>query len=207
MAGHETVRDSADYWSHLGILLLVSMLAACSSTTQWVRDSPEAPVCIPDRLLTWQDFTPKTQRGRRAAETAIRLSVHHSEPPRIVAIFEPKLSWVRSDFAFGWNPFLFRHSAQLLRHEQLHFSISCLLAREANASLQRGGDPQAMLMLLNAVATRMNVQYDTETNHGLNRKKQEEWEEAIQARLIAGPLTKQPLNRAPTATAEMAYPR
>jgi hypothetical protein len=63
-----------------------------------------------------------------------------------------------------------------------------LLAREANVALLTGGDPQAMLLLLNAVATRLNIQYDNETSHGLNRQKQTEWEQAIQARLAAGPL-------------------
>jgi hypothetical protein len=36
----------------------------------------------------------------------------------------------------------------------------------------------------------MNVQYDAESNHGLNREKQQEWEDAIQESLLAGPLTK-----------------
>jgi hypothetical protein len=88
------------------------------------------------------------------------------------------------------NPLKIRSSEQLLRHEQLHYTISCMLAREANLSLINGGDPKAMLILLNAVATRMNVQYDAETNHGLNRQKQQEWEEAVQNSLQAGPLTK-----------------
>ncbi len=156
----------------------------------WVADPPEHPTCIPDRLLTWEDFTPKGVRGRRAAETAVRFRLIQGPSARILAEFDPRLSWVRSDFAYAWNPFLSRFSARLLRHEQLHFTISCLLAREANLSLANGGDPQAMLMLLNSVATRLNVQYDSETNHGLNREKQIEWEEAIQARLAAGPVTK-----------------
>lgn len=85
-----------------------------------------------------------------------------------------------------------RHSERLLRHERLHFAISCLLTREANLALKSGGDPQAMLLLLNAVSTRINVQYDAETDHGLNQARQAQWEEAIGARLSAGPLTKFP---------------
>ncbi len=83
-----------------------------------------------------------------------------------------------------------RRSERLLRHEQVHFAISCLLTREANLALQTGGDPHAMLSLLNAVATRINVQYDVETSHGLDAEQQEQWEETIEGRLAAGPLTK-----------------
>ena len=173
--------------SVLGVLVLLS---ACAQTATWVRDDPDVPSCDPDRLLHWQDFTPRVHKERRAAETAVRFHLADRDRPRIVAQFDPTLSWVRSDFLEDWNPFTKRYSQQLLRHEQLHFSISCLLAREANVALMTGGDPQAMLLLLNAVATRLNIQYDIETGHGLNRQKQTEWEQAIQARLAAGPLGK-----------------
>ena len=170
------------------VFSVLALLPGCAQTVTWVRDDPEVVSCHPDRLLQWQDFTPKAQRERRAAETAVRFHLADRDRPRIVAQFDPMLSWVRADFLEDWNPFTKRYSKQLLRHEQIHFSISCLLAREANAALQTGGDPQAMLLLLNAVATRLNIQYDTETSHGLNRQKQTEWEQAIQARLAAGPL-------------------
>lgn len=175
----------------LWVLVLGSvLLSGCSSTMRWTQDPPDVPSCVPDRLLTWEDFRPKAEIGRRAAETAVRFHLEAHSPPRILALFDPKLSWVRADFAYTMNPLKMRSSEQLLRHEQLHYTISCMLAREANFSLLNGGDPKAMLILLNAVATRMNVQYDAETNHGLNRQKQHEWEEAIQKSLLAGPLTK-----------------
>ena len=175
----------------LWVLLLLSvLLSGCSSAMRWTQDPPDVPSCVPDRLLTWEDFRPKAEIGRRAAETAVRFHLEAHSPPRILALFDPKLSWVRADFAYTMNPLKIRSSEQLLRREQLHYTISCMLAREANLSLLNGGDPKAMLILLNAVATRMNVQYDAETNHGLNRQKQQEWEEAIQKSLLAGPLTK-----------------
>ncbi len=172
------------------VLLLILLLSGCSSAMRWAQDPPNVPSCVPDRLLTWEDFRPKAEGGRRAAETAVRFHLEAHSPPRILAVFDPKLSWVRADFAYTLNPLKIRSSAQLLRHEQLHYTISCMLAREANLSLMNGGDPKAMLILLNAVATRMNVQYDAESHHGLNRQKQQEWEDAIQESLLAGPLTK-----------------
>ena len=178
----------AKQWALL--LLLSLLLSGCSSAMRWAQDPPNVPSCVPDRLLTWEDFRPKAEVGRRAAETAVRFHLEAHSPPRILAVFDPKLSWVRADFAYTLNPLKIRSSEQLLRHEQLHYTISCMLAREANLSLMNGGDPKAMLILLNAVATRMNVQYDAESNHGLNREKQQEWEEAIQESLLAGPLTK-----------------
>jgi hypothetical protein len=178
----------AKQWALL--LLLSLLLSGCSSAMRWAQDPPNVPSCVPDRLLTWEDFRPKAEVGRRAAETAVRFHLEAHSPPRILAVFDPKLSWVRADFAYTLNPLKIRSSEQQLRHEQLHYTISCMLAREANLSLMNGGDPKAMLILLNAVATRMNVQYDAESNHGLNREKQQEWEEAIQESLLAGPLTK-----------------
>jgi hypothetical protein len=175
-------------WVLACLISVLALLHGCAPAVTWVRDDPDVASCDPDRLLQWQDFTPKVQRERRAAETAVRFRLADRDRPRIVAQFDPTLSWVRADFLEDWNPFTKRYSQQLLRHEQLHYSISCLLAREANVALLTGGDPQAMLLLLNAVATRLNIQYDNETSHGLNRQKQTEWEQAIQARLAAGPL-------------------
>jgi hypothetical protein len=183
----QTGRRRGMLWA---LVLLSVLLGGCSSAMRWTQDPFDVPSCVPDRLLTWEDFRPKAEIGRRAAETAVRFHLEAHSPPRILALFDPKLSWVRADFAYTMNPLKIRASEQLLRHEQLHYTISCMLAREANLSLLNGGDPKAMLILLNAVATRMNVQYDAETNHGLNHQKQQEWEEAIQKSLSAGPLTK-----------------
>src|SRR5687768_6980868 len=100
-----------------GLTALV-LLSACAQTVTWVRDDPDVPSCHPDRLLEWQDFTPKVHRERRAAETAVRFHLADRDRPRIVAQFDSTLSWVRADFLEDWNPFTKRYSQQLLRHEQ-----------------------------------------------------------------------------------------
>jgi hypothetical protein len=140
---------------------------------------------LPDRLLTWDDFTKRSASGRRGAETAVGFHLAPGSAPRIRAQFDHERSWVRPEVAYAPA----KRSERLLRHEQAHFALSCLLAREANVALQTGGDPQDMLFLVNAVATRLNVQYDVETNHGQNVDQQGQWEEVIQARLKAGPAT------------------
>lgn len=159
---------------------------ACAPRLHWVHDSPAAPSCEPDRLLTWEDFKERSGHGRRGAETAVRFHLDGIEPGRIRARLDHGLSWVKPEVVHAADH---KRALRLLRHEQVHFAISCLLTREANAALATGGDPQAMLLLLNAVATRLNVQYDVESNHGLNEKGQARWEEAVQRRLSAGPLT------------------
>jgi hypothetical protein len=169
-----------------GFWLFVAAAAGCAATLRWIHDPPNLPSCLPDRLLTWDDFTKRPVGGRRGAETAVRMHLIPLHPPRIQAEFDRERSWVRPEVAYTPD----KRSERLLRHEQVHFAISCLLAREANAALQTGGDPQDMLLLVNAVATRLNVQYDAETSHGLNADQQARWEEAIQVRLKAGPVTK-----------------
>ncbi|MBD0306113.1 MAG: hypothetical protein ICV76_06125 [Nitrospiraceae bacterium] len=168
------------------VVFLLPLVAACAPSVRWVHDSPADPSCMPDRLLSWNDFKQRSGHGRRGAETAIRFHLRQGDPPRILLQFDRESSWVRPEVVHA-PP---KQSDRLLRHEQLHFAISCLLTREANVALRSGGDPRAMMLLLNAVATRINVQYDVETNHGLNAEQQEQWEKTIQSSLTAGPIGK-----------------
>ncbi|HJU05418.1 MAG TPA: hypothetical protein VJ692_09725 [Nitrospiraceae bacterium] len=168
------------------LLALIPLVVGCASTLRWARDTPSNPSCVPDRLLSWNDFTPRDAQSRRGAETAIRFHLDLTEPPRIQAQFDPELSWVKPEVINAPDQ---KRADRLLRHEQVHFAISCLLTRQANLALRTGGDPKAMLLLLNAVATRINVQYDVETNHGVNASDQARWEEVIESSLAAGPLT------------------
>ena len=71
----------------------------------------------------------------------------------------------------------------LLRHEQLHFAISCLLVRQANVVLQSGGNLQAMLELVRATAQRLNRQYDQDTRHGVDLSRQADWERDVEQQL------------------------
>lgn len=70
-------------------------------------------------------------------------------------------------------------SEQLLAHEQVHFLISCLVVRQANLSITPQDDLLEMLELTKLVAQRLNLQYDSATNHGLNLEVQNLWEAEV----------------------------
>ncbi len=98
--------------------------------------------------------------------------------------FDFQRSWVKSSIVDPWNPELVSESKRILLHEQLHFMISCLLTRQANQTLQNGGGPDEMVQLVKAAAKRLNLQYDKDTNHGLNTQAQLDWETEIQQQLL-----------------------
>lgn len=80
-------------------------------------------------------------------------------------------------------------SARLLRHEQLHFDIACVLAQKGTAAMAANPtmNPQN---ILNAVTTKSNQltndrgnQYDADTDHGCIPSTQASWESRVQAGL------------------------
>jgi hypothetical protein len=74
-------------------------------------------------------------------------------------------------------------SVRLLKHEQLHFDIPCIIAAKANAARARG-----TALSVATVAGRANTltsQYDNQTNHGCNAGQQAQWEADIAAGLPA----------------------
>ncbi len=118
---------------------------------------------------------PKDHRG---AETAIRFFNHPSEH-RLLIAFDFEHSWVKPDLIDPQNGTLWQMSQNLLTHERLHFLISCLLIRQANLAMTPKDDLWQMLELTKLVAQRLNLQYDTDTNHGLNPDAQRSWETEV----------------------------
>ncbi len=173
-------------WFCLALLSLA--LAACAQGFPWVREAADVPSCAPDRALTWEDFSKRKSPDSRAAATAVRFRIVRASPARFQVEFVPRESWVMPELVSRWNPFVWGRSAHVLRHEQVHFAISCIATRQANAHLTPDADVQSRLLLLQARAIRRNAQYDAETRHGSNVRMQEEWERRIKAELIAGPL-------------------
>ncbi len=159
--------------------LTVSLfLVGCAPTLTWIPDPSPIPSCQPDRLLQWADFTPRVPQDQRGAETAIRF-LHHPLQHRLSIAFDFDHSWVKPDLIDPKNVSLWRMSDQLLAHEQLHFLISCLVVRQANLSLTEQDDLWKMLELTKLVAQRLNFQYDSDTNHGLNLDAQQSWEAEV----------------------------
>ena len=161
-------------------ILFVSFLSfvSCAPTLTWVPDTSPIPSCQPDRLLQWRDFLPKVPPDQRGAETAIRF-LHHPSQHQLSIAFDAKHSWVKPELIDPQNVIFWRMSERLLAHEQLHFLISCLVVRQANLSLTKQDNLWEMLKLTRLVAQRLNLQYDTDTNHGLNLDAQESWESEV----------------------------
>ena len=185
LSTHNMNRKKCSSWIFPATLIVV--FSGCSTPIYWVHESSPQPSCIPNRLPTWDDYSRKKRSGNPSAETAVRFYAIDT-PPQVEVRFDFQRSWVKPELGDPLGPVLWRASEQLLLHEQLHFLISCLLTRQANQTLQNGSDPHAsdphaMVKLVKAVAQRLNLQYDKDTNHGLNRKAQAEWEEEILSQL------------------------
>ena len=165
---------------HLWIphLTLCILLAGCAPTLAWIPDPLPIPSCQPDRLLNWNDFLPRVPQDQRGAETAIRF-LHHPSQHRLSIAFDYEHSWVRSNLIDPKNVNLWRTSEHLLAHEQLHFFISCIVVRQANLALTKHDNLLNMLHLTKSVAQRLNLQYDSDTNHGLNLDAQQSWEREV----------------------------
>jgi hypothetical protein len=128
--------------------------------------------------LQWSDFTPRTPQDERGAETAIRF-FHHPSQHRLSIALDHEHSWVKRELVDPANAIHWRISENLLAHEQLHFFISCIVVRQANLSMTKDDDLRKMLELTKLVAQRLNLQYDRDTNHGLDFDAQQSWETEV----------------------------
>jgi len=158
------------------LLILLTTLVGCSRTIPWVRESTELASCVPDAPPTWKDYTEKEWESVHSAQTAVQFVILSRNPPRLQARFDRSQSLVKPNLIHRWFPYDQELSHRLLRHEQLHYAISCLLTRQANAALILGADLDRMLFLLRATAQRLNRQYDKDTKHGTIPSRQAQWE-------------------------------
>jgi len=74
-------------------------------------------------------------------------------------------------------------AALLLKHEQLHFTISCILVNKANQALKVGKNFDAITKSLDAKWRKLNADYDTETKNRCDQTKQDEWQKKVDKRL------------------------
>jgi len=158
-------------------------LAGCASNIQWKAEPQHLPACLPDHAPTWEEFTKSYGNYKHSAQTAVAITLAQVNPPILQARFDPEQSWVQPQIVEAWYPYEQSIANQLLRHEQLHFAISCLLVRQANQTLKSGDDPRQMLQLVRATAQRLNRQYDEDTKHGTILAKQEQWENDVEEQL------------------------
>jgi len=74
-------------------------------------------------------------------------------------------------------------SDRLLRHEQLHFDLACVLAGKANAALAASAALTTVQSALNTKDAQLTSQYDTQTNRGCIAAQQATWETNVRAGL------------------------
>lgn len=141
----------------------------------------------PLKLLNWDDFSGKAKdTSKFDAEACAEVKYYyqfnspHDFKFNVVASFNKNTSWCKREHA----------SQDLLEHEQLHFDIAELYARKIkemfenyNYSRNFSYEISRLFNQKKAEYHAMQRQYDEETNHSLNKNKQQDWEIFIQDEL------------------------
>jgi hypothetical protein len=139
------------------------------------------------QLLSWDDFTgPVNDTSKYDAESfaEIRYNYKFYGPDdfefEVYASFDKNSSWSRRH----------KQCESLLKHEQMHFNIAQLFAEKIqnefeNYTYTTSFDNQIVDLFNQKKAEyqAMQLLYDEETNHSLNKAKQKEWEELITSEL------------------------
>ena len=141
-----------------------------------------------DRALVWSDFkgSPNNNVGYKAMTYYdINIdynNIHYAGDTvrfnyTLVVSFNPKKSWVKKGF----------ENDELLRHEQVHFDIGKICAKEIaermdkEVFLKRDYRYKTNLIFQEVMNKYADVQrrYDTETNHSIVKPEQEKWNEQV----------------------------
>jgi len=140
--------------------------------------------------LTWKDF--KGKPNKRSPYKAMTfasigsnlISFSKNElKVEILCHFIKNKSWTKME------------TDELLRHEQVHFDIAELAARKMRQKISdlnlKNLNHKNIESKLNAIfnasvkdQVKMNQKYDSETNHSINSKSQEEWENRVKEMLV-----------------------
>jgi len=170
------------------LIFLVSLLSVLAFTT--INNADKSTTTehrgiqwCEGHQLEWNDFkgrvpTMSSSAAQTAYEIGYDIDMNGREFEFIVTCnFLPHKSWVRKK---GANDYI-------LRHEQLHFNIAEIYARKIRKelnethitvnNLQSKAD-KIYFKNWNAL-TKMQRDYDRETNHSINKKEQAEWDAKI----------------------------
>lgn len=186
--------DDAGVLSRLNtVAVAAALILACGACTSG------APVRLPgavvdpmadafdwsaSRPLTWADFQGQPDFMSGAAALSAYVISYDTEcagrvfVPRVVSRFLPQISWVKSQHLMN------RASSQILSHEQTHFDLSEVQARRARQELLALPSPcdltaQEFDRMFAAFGRRdgdLQQQYDRETAHGTDERRQNEWQ-------------------------------
>lgn len=177
------------FFLSVSLLLLTSFIIKNPDNKQ-IEGKNNTILWISTRKLTWSDFqgTPDSI-SKHEAHTIVTITANNSLRTaerlefNICNNFLINESWTRN-----------RNSNNLLKHEQLHFDISELITRKIRKSYSVivSSDLHETSILLKEITKKYNIEldslnnsYDTETNHGLIKDKQKEWEVKIANELKA----------------------
>lgn len=141
-----------------------------------------------ERRLTWADFQGKPDITSGAAALSAYVTSYDTEcaggmfVPRVVSRFLPKMSWVKSVHLTN------RGSDAILKHEQIHFDLSEVQARRARQHLRALPSPcslseQEFDRIFKEFGQRdgdIQQQYDRETVHGTDARRQNEWQSRVE---------------------------
>jgi predicted secreted Zn-dependent protease len=138
----------------------------------------------PERKLKWQDFkaaSPENTADAALTTTYVGFSYNKSNDEikyNIECRFQKSKSWgkIKTDY--------------ILQHEQGHFDISEIAARKLNKLIQEQLSKSKNHDELNKIYRTvmqekrdMQELYDRESNHSINKEKQDEWETKIKTML------------------------
>lgn len=135
-----------------------------------------------NRKLTWDDFQKEADVSDPLhAMTSTNISVQaHCEGNMMK--FDVKCQFALSE---SWTKN--KTSESLLQHEQLHFDITEIYARQLRQKLEQqkslcGSDKRKFNAVVNKVFAdwkKTQERYDSESKHGINDNKQQEWTDKV----------------------------
>lgn len=157
----------------------------------WNTSTAQTKIQYEDsKKLTWDDFKGRPQKkyaGAALTHGTISLDIaskNDSLEITVMCLFDKKQSWVKKG----------KETDYLLAHEQLHFDIFELYARMMIDSLNSVKDYSYSNAQdrLNGIfkkfyndCSKVQTDYDEETNHSIIEEKQSEWNKDILRRLSA----------------------
>lgn len=155
-------------------------------------EKPNEIVYRKGNLLRIKDFEGSEEDGMRAIAMAYS-GVNLSYSATIKANEISLTINMYPSFDKGKSWFLEEHkNEKTLAHEQLHFDITVIKACELYRVLKAFPFSKKFEKEIVALQTNYRIKneeeqdrYDSETNHGINKEKQAEWEEKIKQQLAA----------------------
>jgi len=162
----------------------IFVLTACICISAFFANAQESIRWNENQLLNWDDFNGKVNdTSRYDAECFAEIRYNYKFYSvsdfefEVFASFDKNTSWSRKG----------TRSVALLKHEQMHFNIAELFAEKLQNDFNSYSYTAStynlqILQLFNQKKLEyqaMQLQYDEETNHALNKEKQKEWEEFV----------------------------